>query len=260
MSEVWRLLDLGVIDPYDGEPVREILLTAFKRGLIPSTLCFNVLGRSAWIGRKTNLEESINLEYCRRENIPILRGIQNGGGGLNDGDMLQCNLVSRGKPLHDDVRRAENFIAKALRLMGLEACHKLKSNDVLLNGKKVSGTGTLLLPSGLFLSTGTVALDFNYDLCDKVLLPVSKKFVNKEAENHREWVTTLKTAFGREVSYSEVVSAIKKVFESELQVGFEVSTSLTDIENQMLGGLREKYKSEVWLKTGRWSPVKDYGI
>lgn len=258
MIDSWRLLNLGVTDPYDGEPIMEMLLTALKRDLIPNTLCFYVPRRYVWVGVRTNLETRVNLEYCRKEKIPIVRGMLAGGAALHNGDTLLCVLVSRGKPTPNDFRLAENYTNKGLQYIGLEATQRPGSNDILVKGRKVSGTGNTILPGGGFLSAGDLVLDFNYELCEKVLLPVPELFADKEAKSHREWVTTLKRELGREVSFDELKTALVQGFKDTLQIEFEATNLLTESEAQLLEGLREKYHSETWMKYGKWSPVKDY--
>ena len=248
---------MGLKDPYEGEPIKEVLIKALKRGLIPETLCFFVLRRCVCIGRGSSLKEKVNLEYCRKEGIPIIRIITGGGGASHDGDVLQCILVSKGKPSKDSIRLSRNFIAEGLQVMGLEPELRPRSNDILMKGRKISGTGDIFT-GGISYSVGVLIVDFNYDLCEKVLLPVPETFLNKEANSHREWITTLKAQLGREVSFSEVISDIKEVFETELQIEFKIENSLTEAETQIFEELQEKYRSEEWTKTGRWSPVKDY--
>ena len=255
MSESWRLLDLGLSDPYAVEPMKEVLLTAVKRNLIPDTLCFCMPERFVYVSKHANVRKRVNLEYCRDEGISIIRDIGGGrGASVFDGDILQYNLVSKGKLVNSKLM---NCVTKGLQFMELEAEVKPNSNDILVNGKKVSGN-TFLLRGGFIVFGGTVIMDFNYDFCEKALLSPPELFVNKKAKSHSEWVTTLNIERGREVSYSEVTSALRKGFESVLQVDFDVLNSLTEAEKKILEGFQEKYRSEEWTKYGRWSPVKDY--
>lgn len=251
MSEPWRLLDLRVTDPYDNQPIKEVLLTALKRNLIPNTLCFSVPRRYVWIGQRVNVEKRVNLEYCRREKIPVIRGILGGRGACTfDGDIIEYSLVSRNRI---DFELVMNCIVKGLRLMGLEAELRPRSNDILVKGKKISGNAAVSSLVG-----GDVIVDFNYDLSEKALLSPPELYANKEASNIREWVTSIRAELGREVPLSEVVSALKEGFETGLQVEFDVTNSFTEAEEQILESLREKYRSEEWLKYGKWSPIKDY--
>lgn len=248
MSE-WRLLSLGATDPYVSQSLKEMFLQAFKRELIPNTLCFYVPKRHVWVGRRASVEKQVDLEYCRKEKIPIVRGLLGGTGAvIFDEDILDwTTLVLKEQPSIQDLRHC---VAEGLRFMGLEAELKPRSNDVLVGDKKISGTAIGVFHGGFFIFGGDVIVDFNYDLCENALL---------STKNHREWVTTLKAQLGREVSFSEVISALTQGFETTLNIKFdEESTSLTEAEKQILESLQEKYRSEEWTKRGRWSPVKDY--
>jgi len=179
------------------------------------------------------------------------------GAAVFDGDTLDTNLVLRGDPTVYNPRLGKKCIVTGLRFMGLEAVLS-KSNDVLVKGKKISGSASRFSPNEFFVFAANVIVDFNYDLCESTLLPFPKSFANKEAKSHREWVTTLKVELGREVSFSEVSSAIKKGFETVLQVEFDMADAITEAEKQILEGIQEKYHSESWVKYGKWSPIKDY--
>ncbi len=143
--------------------------------------------------------------------------------------------------------------------MGLEAYPRTGANDVLVAGKKISGNSMDYI-QGVFTASGSIISDFDYDFCENALLPLPELFANKEAKSHREWVTTIKAVLGREVSYDEVVSALRLGFEDVLQIEFDLSNSLTDEEAQILEELKVKYQSAQWLKKGKWSPIKDYWI
>lgn len=246
MSELWRLLDLGVTEPYDNWINRETLLVAIKRNLIPNTVCFQIPSRHVWVGKQANLEKRVNLEYCSEERIPVVRGPVTNSVLVYDEDVLDCTAFSR-RPPYDNLINSQ---IKGLQFMGLEAELKPGSNDIVVNGKKVSGA-CHLPPLG---ASGSVTVDFNYDFCEKAIIQIPNKNMKPG-----EGVTTLKAELGRDVSFSEVISALRKGFESVLQAEFEVSKSLTEAEEQIFEGLQEKYRSEEWLKYGRWSPVKDYG-
>lgn len=259
LTERWRLLDLGVMDPYEAEAITEVLLTALRGSSIQNTLCFRVPRRHVWVGSWSG----VNRDYCRREKIPLVREITGVGSkstAVFDEDILHYTLVSREHIVNDaplNLSRCMDSILKGLQFMGLDARLRTNFNDILVGGKKVSGS-VLGLFHGFPLFTGTMIVDFNYDLCENALLYVPRKFADKEAKSHREWVTTLKTQLGREVLFSEVIFALKKGFEAVLQVEFDVSTSLTGAEEEILEDLQVKYRSDEWTRTGRWSPVKDY--
>lgn len=251
----WRLIDLGIIDPVEYVSIKELLLTALERELIPNTLCFSIPKRHVWMGPTTNMRRRVNLEYCQKEGIPIIRDFSGGSGAaIHDEDSFAYDLAAR------EMIPDMECVLKSLQGMGLDAHKKERSNDILVAGKKISGGMGRFQPNGIYVAGGGVIIDFNYDLCEKALLTPPDLFVDKEAKSHTEWVTTLKTQLGREVTYEEVGALLKETFESFLQIEFDVATHLTVAEEQILEELQVKYRSDEWLRTGRWSPVKDYGL
>lgn len=258
MTETWRLLDLGSLDPYESIAAPETLATSIKHKLSSNTLLFHIPRRSVYITFKTHLNR-VNVEYCRREGIPIVRDIEGGSGTvfMQDGDTSLFSLVTDPTIHSITMKSFMDSIVNGLQSMGLDPYILPNSNDILLDGKKVSGNGSVVF-RGIPIINGTMAIDFDYDFCEKAIMPHPNLFANKEAKSHREWITTLKTQLGRKVSYNEAVSALRLGFESVLGVEFEVSNSLTEAEEQILEDLQEKYQSEEWMKRGKWSPVKDY--
>ena len=254
MSDSWRLLDLGIVDPYKSVILEEALLIARKEKLTPNTLCFRAPMRHVLVGVNADLKKRINIEYCEKENIPILRDMVGTHAVILDRNIIQYDVDSD-TPLN--LNQTMEWVSKSLQRIGLDAHPRAKSNDVLVDGKKISGNSVDLI-QGIFTASGTIILDFDYEFCENALLPLPELFANKEAQSHREWVTTIKALLGREVSYNEVVSALRKGFEDVFHIEFELSNSLTEAEEQILEKLKAKYQSEQWVKRGKWSPVKDY--
>lgn len=250
---------MGIIDSYKTTALVDVLLTARKRSLIPNTLCLRAPERHVQMGMTANLEH-VNIEYCRERKIPIQREATGDSVSVMDENMIQIDLLSDSFP-HDSLLtrtlKFMNCIVKSLQFMGLDAYVRQGHNDVLVKGKKISGTNTTLF-NDLWSGSGGVLLGFDYDFCEGGIVYRPEKFANKEVKTHREYVTSIEAQLGREVSYSEVVSALRRGFETLLQVEFDVSKSLTEAEEQILEDLQVKYQSEEWLKRGRWSPVKEY--
>lgn len=255
MTEHWNLVKLGDMDPYTAKALDEALIIARSKGIIGNTLVVRKALTSIWIGRRTSLSQ-VNVSFCKENNIPIARAFQGGGVSLLGGLPGFSLVVDR------DFSSSKNFsrllmecVVKAFQVLGLPA--KARKNDVLVGEKKISGTAIARFGDILFFG-GTLALDFDYDLARKTLIIPSEKFKDKKAKSVDEWVTTAKIELNREVGFDEAVYALKKGFEEVLRVEFEVSNFLIEAVDQILEGLQEKYRSESWLKTGRWSPVKDY--
>jgi len=246
------------MDPYTSKALDEALIIARNKGLIGNTLVVRKATTSIWLGRRASLS-LLNGPYCMENDIPIARAFQGGGatlvGGMPGISLVMDTELFSGKY---DNRLLLECIAQAYRELGLPAKVRLGSNDVLVGEKKIAGTTIQSFGDTLFYG-GTITIDFNYELARNVLRIPPEKFMDKKAKSVDEWVTSAKVELGREVGFDEIVDALKTGFEEILQVKFKVSTSLSEAVERLIEGLQEKYRSEEWLKTGRWSPVKDYG-
>jgi len=243
------------MNPYDAQAVSEVLLNSIERGLSPNTLYLSRSEKALYLGR-LGKKSNVNMEYCEGEGIPVIRNHLGKSEAVLDEDCLLITLIAEKSSINQNVEDLLMCIANGLNTMGLKT--EVKGNDIM-SDKKVAGMSFELV-GDLIAFDGVALIDFDYDFCEMALKPMPEKFINKKASNHREYLTTIKAELDRHVETSEVVSAIQSGFEDGLQVVFEVSNSLTDEENQMLEGLSEKYHSEQWINTGRWSPVKDYGL
>ena len=258
MNTKWNLIKLGDMDPYTAKALDEALIIARSSRAIGNTLVVRKALTSVWLGRRASLS-LVNISFCKENDIPIARAFQDGGATLVGG-MPGISLVMDTELFSSkyDNHILLDCIAQAYRELGLPAKVRQGSNDILVGEKKIAGTTVQSFGDTLFYG-GTITLDFDYDLARDVLRIPSEKFKDKKAKSVEEWVTSAKIELGREVSFDEAVHALKTGFEEILRVEFDLSTSLSEAVERLIEGLQEKYRSEEWLKTGRWSPVKDYG-
>ncbi|GAI72775.1 unnamed protein product [marine sediment metagenome] len=255
--EKWRLLKLGEVDAYTSNAITEALGLARSRGIIGNTLALYRPPTFVWLGRRTSLSQ-VNVSFCKENEIPISRSYM-GGGVILYGGQIEYTFVSD-ETFFPSSDIAFNIlikcVVKAYQSLGLPAIRRGNSNDILVGERKITGTGRSRLGSSV-LFTGNFLLDFNYDLAKRVLIIPAEKFQDKTAKNVVEWVTSLKKELNREVSFEEAEIALIQATGDVLGVQFE-EAGLTVEELAIMDELEAKYKSEEWIKYGKWSPVKDY--
>lgn len=256
-TEKWRLLKLGNVDVYTFLSLYEALEIAKNRGTIGNTLALARPLVSVLVGKNKSISE-VNVPFCKENNIPISRNIVSGGPFLNGG-WCGCIIVSDidffpGKSVILDYLM--ECMVKACQILGMPANRRPKSNDVLVRGRKISGAGLNFFKDTLSFGA-TLGLDFDADLAEKTLRVSPEKFMDKEAKTVAEWVTYARRELGREVSLEEVEAALIQGFGDVLGVQFE-EAKLTTGELATIDELQVRYRSEEWIKYGRWSPVKDY--
>src|SRR5687768_653897 len=100
-----------------------------------SPACFIVLGRSGTV------EEEVNVSACKAAGIPVMRRSSGGGTVLQGPGCLNYSLVLSLADRHalfnvpNSYSIILNRLARAIGLAGLE----VRSSDILLRGRKVSG-------------------------------------------------------------------------------------------------------------------------
>jgi len=239
----WRLVLLEEVTPTEFSIYTEMLVTARRRDIIPNTLLLLSFSRDSVAVGRLGLRV-IKTPFCEDRGVPLIRIYQSAGGAYLGGGIwgIFGHLPSEG---------IEDALAGGVRLsleaLGLEA--DVVGNNVLTEGSKVGFFG-LKSFGDVRGDVFSLLRDFDFDMAEKTI--ISKN-------DMRSKMSTLKMKLGRDPSFDEVAQAVREGFEAELGVTFEVTDRLTDAETILVEGLREKYISEQWIKTGRWSPVRDYG-
>lgn len=250
-SSTWRLVDLGIIDPYETQAIYEAVGAARSRGLVPDTIVLCQPGSQfICIGYHQELELEIELEYCERNRIPIVRRILGGGAVILDsGQQFYQLIASRSNPtipygVEDAYAKILGAVVRTYRALGIPAEYR-SMNDVEVRGKKISGNGATVLDDTLIM-TGNIILDFDYDTMCNVLKVPSEKFKDKLAKNLKERVTTIRNEVGTLPSLDELKRILRESFEEELSIGL-VLGELLGFEKDVLKQVVKKYRSKEWL-------------
>ena len=125
------------------------------------------------IGYHQDVDQEIDLAFCRARNIPVYRRKVGGGAVFLDGNQLFFQLVlNRDNPAAP--KRIDAFYKKFLkpvinvhRRIGIPAEYK-PVNDLVVQGRKISGTGAGDIGQSIVF-VGNLILDFDYETMARVL-------------------------------------------------------------------------------------------
>jgi len=216
------------------------------------------------IGRHQDVEQDIDLDYCRANGIPVFRREVGGGGVYLDGQQLFYQLVlHRDNPLaqgskEDFYRRLLAPVAKAYGDLGVPARYKPINDIVTLDGRKISGTGAAELADHLIL-VGNVIMDFDYETMVHVLKVPDEKFRDKVYQTLQENLTTLKRETGRVPLLEEIVPVLANRFEKVL--GLLEPADLPPAVYEKARALEPWLTSDEWLyKRGKRVSGRDVKI
>lgn len=216
------------------------------------------------IGRHQDVDQDIDLDYCRAHGIPVFRREVGGGGVYLDGQQLFFQLVlHKDNPLAqgskaDLYRRFLEPVAQAYGELGVPAVYKPVNDVITTAGRKISGTGAAEIANHVIL-VGNIIMDFDYETMVRVLKVPSEKFRDKIYKTMRENLSTLKRETGRVPLLEEIVPLLVSRFEEVLGPLEPADLPLAVYEKAR--ELETLLTSDEWLhKRGKRVPGRDVKI
>lgn len=157
---------------------------AFFLWQVPPTVIF---------GRNQVMAAEVNLPYCREKGIQLYRRKSGGGCVYSDWGNIMLSFITPSTNVAFTFDRFLQRLALALRRAGLNASRSGR-NDILVDGKKVSGNAYFLLPKSSVVH-GTMLFDSDFDELDKAITPSAEKIKSKGVESVRQHVTNIRPYF-----------------------------------------------------------------
>lgn len=245
-----RFIDFGFIDVYKIMAANEALFRIAER--TGENIGFLwIPEKSINMGYSQLIEKELNLERCEELNYQITRRISGGGMAFaSEKSQVQYgfigNLESDEVPLDmiESYRKICSIIVHALERYNLKGEFK-QINDVLCNGKKISGSaqtrGNMVL-----LQHGTLLINFNIKemlYCCNIPL---EKISDKGIKSVEERLTDLNRELGRKVSLDDANKSMRYGFEKTFNVNLN-EDRMTEEEKKLAEKLLPKYYDENWI-------------
>lgn len=144
------------------------------------------------IGKYQNAYEEVNQTYMEEKNIQIVRR-ETGGGAiyLDDQNMSFCFLLQGDLDIYGNYERLYEPVIKALEKLGIKNLKQEGRNDLILDGKKISGAA-MMIQDGRIYAGYSLLLDPNYEIMTRVLNPNAKKITSHGIQSVRSRVGALR--------------------------------------------------------------------
>jgi lipoic acid synthetase/lipoate-protein ligase A len=136
------------------------------------------------IGRNQDLEAEVNLDYCRKHGVEVVRRKSGGGCVYSDKGNIMISYISRRGDVSEVFERYLDALTGCLRSVGLDA-YKSGRNDVMVGDRKVSGNAFHMLPDRSIVH-GTLLYSTDFDALETAIRPPVEKLERHGVENIAE--------------------------------------------------------------------------
>jgi lipoate-protein ligase A len=166
-------------------------------------------------------EKEINLDFCHRANIPVMRREVGGGTTYLDKNQIFYQVIwKRGNPnlpkgMKSIFRDLSQPACETYREFGIDAAFKPENDIITRNGKKIAGEGGGDIGDCMAF-VGGIIMDFDYDTMSKVIKVPDEKFRDKVFKTMKENVTTMKRELGQIPPRREIIKVLVETFEKQL--------------------------------------------
>ena len=248
MSNKIRLLYMEGVSPLRSQTVYHAVAYAMKDDSPNTIIMVSPNAPYVCIGYHQDLQKEVDLEYVQAHGLTVLRREVGGGAVYLDNGQLFSQWIFHKNDLPGSLdERFKLYIDPLLQTyhsLGINASHR-PVNDVLVNGKKIGGTGAAQIGIAEVV-VGSLMYTFDKKTMSKVLKVPSEKMRDKVYESLEAYMTTMTEQLGYTPDRITVKDLYMKYASAAL--GAEVyEGTWTPEEEAMACEIDERFMSDEWL-------------
>ncbi|HHT55784.1 MAG TPA: lipoate--protein ligase [Acholeplasma sp.] len=187
------------------------------------------------IGKNQVLENEVNLDYTKENNIDIYRRPTGGGAIYADENNSMFTMITK-KAENFSFKKYLNLIIDAMQKLGLKIEFSGR-NDLLYDNKKMSGVAFLQNKYGVLIH-GTYMYDVNVETMIRSITPSNEKLVSKGIDSVRSRVVNLKDHLNG-ITQDELINHLEKEITTKEYI-------LSPQEIDIITEMAKKYESKEW--------------
>jgi lipoate---protein ligase len=202
------------------------------------------------IGYHQNLEQEVDLEYCKENGIPVFRREVGGGAVFLDGNQIFYQIVLHKENPLTKGGKAEFFermlqpVVDTYNELGIPSKFRPVNDVITADGRKIAGTGAAEIGDYIIL-VGNLIADFDYKTMARVLRVPDEKYRDKVFKSLSENLTTIKREIGKIPTWDEMANPLLRNYEKVL--GHLESSPLPGEVRSEMDRSRAGYLSDEWL-------------
>ena len=179
----------------------------------PTIRLYKWMPSSISLGAYQNPKE-INLDACKKHNIGIVRRMTGGRAVFHDNVDFTYSVIAPIKVFNYSIENAYrqicSWIINALNELGIDTTLENK-NDIVVDGKKISGNAAKAMEKGVYLQHGTLIYDIDFNAMPEVL--------NVSKESVKERVTSVLQH--KKLSQQRIYDVLKNNFTADKEFKIE---------------------------------------
>ncbi len=247
LSKNWRLIILKDLDPIRLQAIYHALALSTSRNSKSNIVILTTTNEtSISCGFHQNLYQEVDLDYCKKNDIKLIRRMAGGGLVLLDREQVFYNVILAGMGFPSPVKNLYKVSLDGpnsfLRSLNLDS--NIDFNEISIGNRKISGTGAASIEKSGIVA-GNIILDFNFEMFCNALNVPNEQFRQLLKEKIEKYMTTLKIELDYSILIDEIIIGLKNSFKETLNYELEEG-QLSETEIEILEDVENQYKQENW--------------
>lgn len=244
-----RVMDLGAVESVRSQSIYHAVARALDDES-PDTIIM-VTGRDPYvsIGFHQDLHSEVDVDYCRRHGLTVVRREVGGGAVYLDENQVFTQWVFHNRSLPDDLTAQFALYVEPLvatyQALGIDA-YLRPVNDIHVDGKKIGGTGAAQIDDARVL-VGSLMFDFDKATMAKVLKVPDEKMRDKIVAGLEQYMVTMADLLAeppdRDATVALYLARCASTLGAELVPGEPTAREL-----EIAAELDELFVSDDWLE------------
>ena len=195
------------------------------------------------IGYFQDVKQEVSLEYCKKNNLPIIRREVGGGTVYLDRNQIFYHVIwnkdnsNFPKKISDIYHHLSTGAIETYDNFGIKT-QFCEINDIVTSqGRKIAGLGGSDIYNSMVF-VGSIILDFDYEKMVNAIKVPDEKFRDKIFKTMEENVTTMKKELGKIPSRTEIIKTLIQKYE-----GILGKLKPAELNNEIINKMKELYVS-----------------